>query len=131
MLTEAIRRTKDLDLAWVGGLAENWAPALCAAGARGFTSGLINVAPARSVAIHAALERNDYGQARALIDEMRPFEDLRAQENNGANVTVVKTALQLMGLDCGATRPPSAWPMQPEALAVLQTLLQGWGLTEK
>lgn len=39
-------------ISWVGGLAEVWAPPLCAVGARGFTSGLINVWPERSVAIH-------------------------------------------------------------------------------
>ena len=40
----------------MGGLAETWAPPLYAVGARGFTSGLINVWPAHSVAIHAALD---------------------------------------------------------------------------
>ncbi|MES2186522.1 MAG: dihydrodipicolinate synthase family protein [Pseudomonadota bacterium] len=129
LLAEAIRRTRPLGLAWVGGLAENWAPPFYAVGARGFTSGLINVLPERSVAIHAALERQDFAQALALIGEMLPFEELRAQENNGANVTVVKTALQLMGMDCGATRAPSAWPLADAALPVLKALLSGWGLT--
>lgn len=123
VLAEAMRRTRDRDIAWVGGLAETWAPALCAAGARGFTSGLINVLPARSMAIHAALDGGDYGRARTLIEQMLPFEDLRAQENNGANVTVVKAALQLMGNDCGATRPPSAWPLAPAALGRLRELM--------
>ena len=54
-LAEAIRRG-DPDIVWVGGLAGIWAPPLCAVGARGFTSGLINVWPDHSVAIHAALE---------------------------------------------------------------------------
>ncbi|MFB0991108.1 MAG: dihydrodipicolinate synthase family protein, partial [Rhodospirillales bacterium] len=35
----------DPSIIWVGGLAEVWAPALYALGARGFTSGLINVWP--------------------------------------------------------------------------------------
>ena len=58
-LAEAIRRSSP-DIVWVGGLAETWAPPLCAVGARGFTSGLINVWPEHSVAIHAALEAGDY-----------------------------------------------------------------------
>ena len=41
-LAEAIRHS-DPGIVWVGGLAETWAPPLCAVGARGFTSGLINV----------------------------------------------------------------------------------------
>lgn len=128
VLAEAIRRTADLGLAWVGGLAEVWAPPLYAVGARGFTSGLINVLPQRSVAIYDALEAADYPLAMRLIGEMLPFEELRAQENNGANVTVVKSALRLMGNDCGATRPPSAWPLSDTAQAELQKLLAGWNL---
>ncbi len=124
MLGEAIRRTRNLDIAWVGGLAETWGPGFYAVGARGFTSGLINVFPEKSVAIYAALESGDYGLARGLIESISAFEELRSQENNGTNVTVVKTALQLRGVDCGATRPPSAWPMKPQSLELLKQLLQ-------
>lgn len=101
----------DPAITWVCGLAEVWAPALYAVGARGFTSGLINVWPERSVAIHAALDAGDYATARRLIAEMRAFEDIRAEELNGTNVTGVKAALQALGIDCGPTRPPSAWPL--------------------
>jgi 4-hydroxy-tetrahydrodipicolinate synthase len=126
-LAEALRRA-DPALVWVCGLAEPWAPPLCAVGARGFTSGLINVWPEHSVAIHAALEAGDYVGARKLIDTMSRFEELRAQERNGANVSVVKAALQLMGNDCGPTRPPSAWPLAEETLAELRQLLAAWSL---
>ncbi|MCK8787921.1 dihydrodipicolinate synthase family protein [Roseomonas sp. NAR14] len=128
-LGECIRRTAGRDIAWVGGLAETWAPPLYAVGARGFTSGLINVWPEHSVAIHAALEAGDYGRAAALIETMEPFEALRAEEGNGTNVTVVKASLQLMGEDCGPTRPPSAWPLTPRADAELRRNLAAWGLT--
>lgn len=128
VLAAAMQRTADRDLAWVGGLAEVWAPPLYAVGARGFTSGLINVLPERSVAIHRALEAADYPLAMRLIREMQPFEELRAQENNGTNVTVVKAALQLLGQDCGPTRAPSAWPLEPAQQQRLQALLDGWKL---
>jgi 4-hydroxy-tetrahydrodipicolinate synthase len=128
VLAAAMRRTADRDLAWVGGLAEVWAPPFYAVGARGFTSGLINVLPERSVAIYNALEAADQPLAMRLIEEMLPFEELRAQENNGTNVTVVKSALQLMGNDCGATRPPSAWPLTDIQQHELRALLDGWNL---
>lgn len=127
-LAAAMQRVQDRALAWVGGLAEVWAPPLYAVGARGFTSGLINVMPERSVAIHRALENADYPLAMRLIREMQPFEELRAQENNGTNVTVVKAALQLMGNDCGPTRAPSAWPLTDLQLEKLKALMQGWNL---
>ncbi|MFC3705009.1 dihydrodipicolinate synthase family protein [Devosia honganensis] len=104
----------DPAIVWVGGLAETWAPAFYAVGARGFTSGLINVWPERSLAIHAALEAGDFSGANALIAGMKVFEDIRAEEMNGTNVTGVKAALLALGRDCGPTRPPSAWPLTGE-----------------
>ena len=124
-LAEAIRRCSP-DIVWVGGLAEVWAPPLCSVGARGFTSGLINVWPEHSVAIHSALEANDYKRANELIAVMQGFEEIRAEEQNGTNVTAVKTALQLIGIDCGPTRPPSAWPLTDVQMARLRKLLEGW-----
>jgi 4-hydroxy-tetrahydrodipicolinate synthase len=126
-LAEAIRRCSP-DIVWVGGLAEVWAPPLCAVGARGFTSGLINVWPEHSVAIHAALEAGDYPRANKLIDVMAPFEDIRAEEQNGTNVTGVKAALQLLGEDCGPARPPSAWPLTDKQASRLKQLVSSWGL---
>ena len=129
-LAEAIRRSSP-DIVWVGGLAETWAPPLYAVGARGFTSGLINVWPARSVAIHAALDKGDYDEANRLIAEMQDFEEIRAEEQNGTNVTGVKSALALMGNDCGPTRPPSAWPLTPAQMKRLEKLLAEWKLTSR
>lgn len=113
----------DPDLVWVGGLAEIWAPAFYAVGARGFTSGLINVWPERSLAIHTALEAGDYAQANALIAGMKAFEEVRAEEMNGTNVTGVKAALLAMGRDCGPTRPPSAWPLTAAQQAKLDAFM--------
>lgn len=113
----------DPALIWVGGLAEIWAPAFYAVGARGFTSGLINVWPERSMAIHAALEVGDYAQANALIAGMKGFEEIRAEEMNGTNVTAVKAALLAMGQDCGPTRPPSAWPLTAAQQAKLDAFM--------
>ncbi len=128
MKLAAAMQACDPAIIWVGGLAEVWAPAFYAVGARGFTSGLINVWPEHSVAIHAALEAGDYAQARALIARMSAFEDVRAQEMNGTNVTGVKAALQLMGNDCGATRPPSAWPLTEPQMHDLKAMLAGENL---
>lgn len=114
----------DPSIVWVGGLAEVWAPAFYAVGARGFTSGLINVWPERSLAIHAALEASDYKKASALIAQMRTFEDIRAEEMNGTNVTGVKAALQELGIDCGPTRAPSAWPLTESQQSMLRDFLR-------
>ena len=111
-------------ISWVGGLAEVWAPPLCAVGARGFTSGLINVWPEHSVAIHAALDAGKYREANTLIAGMKAFEDVRAEEQNGANVAGVKSALALQGLDCGHVRPPSAWPLTAQQAVRLRQFME-------
>ena len=126
-LAEAIRRS-DPRIVWVGGLAETWAPPLCAVGARGFTSGLINVWPEHSIAIHAALAAGDYPRAGELIAQVSAFEELRSEEGNGTNVTVVKSALQMMGEDCGGVRPPGAWPLTDRQARDLRHRLTEWGL---
>jgi 4-hydroxy-tetrahydrodipicolinate synthase len=111
-------------ISWVGGLAEIWAPPLYAIGARGFTSGLINVWPERSVAIHAALAGGRYDEANRLIAGMKVFEDVRAEEQNGTNVSGVKSALALQGLDCGPVRPPSAWPLTGQQTERLRLFME-------
>ena len=126
-LARAIAACPD-HIVWVGGLAEVWAPPLYAVGARGFTSGLINVWPERSMDIHAALDAGDYPRANRLIDEMRVFEDIRAEEQNGTNVTGVKAALMAIGQDCGPTRPPSAWPLTDRQQAALDGFVKANGL---
>lgn len=122
------RAACDPSIVWVGGLAEVWAPTFYAVGARGFTSGLINVWPERSVAIHAALDAGEYGRANDLIDGMRVFEEIRAEEMGGANVTGVKAALIAQGLDCGPTRPPSAWPLTAAQQQRLDDFLHANGI---
>lgn len=126
-LAEAMRRA-DPRIVWVGGLAEVWAPPLHAVGARGFTSGLINVWPEHSVAIHKALAAGDYPRANALIAVMGPFEELRAEEGNGTNVSVVKAALQMLGVDCGHVRPPGAGTLTQAQSERLRHSLARWGL---
>lgn len=126
-LKAAIEAAPD-HIIWTGGLAEVWAPTFYAVGARGFTSGLINVWPERSVAINAALEGGDYAKARRLIVEMQVFEDIRAEEQGGANVPGVKAALVMMGDDCGTARPPAAWPLTDNQLSRLRAFMTTNGL---
>jgi len=91
---------------WVCGLAETWAPFFWLSGARGFTSGLVNVAPEWSLALFDALRDADFGRAMAIWARLKPFEDLRARAASAANVSVVKEALAQLGLCGRAVRPP-------------------------
>ncbi len=91
---------------WVCGLAETWAPYFWLGGARGFTSGLANVAPRWSLALLSYLRGGDTARAMAVWRTLKPFEDMRARAGSAANVSVVKEALAQLGLAGRTVRPP-------------------------
>ncbi|AZO80487.1 MULTISPECIES: dihydrodipicolinate synthase family protein [unclassified Bosea (in: a-proteobacteria)] len=127
LLAECVRATQGSSANWICGLAEGWAAPFHALGARGFTSGLVNVAPERSLAIWRALEGNDYDLARRLVDEIAGFETLRTKYGNGANVTVVKEALGLLGTNVGPVRLPGLPELNESERAELRKIVGGWG----
>ncbi|WP_069172205.1 dihydrodipicolinate synthase family protein [Streptomyces griseus] len=112
---------------WVAGLAELYAPSYFATGATGFTSGLVNVAPGVSLSMLEALRAGDYTAAMKVWEQIRPFEDLRADRQSADNVTVVKEALAALGLCRRDVRPPSR--VLPEAQrAEVAGLVAGWSV---
>ncbi|MGE0796847.1 MAG: dihydrodipicolinate synthase family protein [Lautropia sp.] len=127
-IADCLRETRDTGLQWVSGLAEVWAPAHYSVGLRGFTSGLVNLWPQRTLAVHAALGAGNYPEATRLIDEIAVFEQLRASENNGANVTVVKEAMRILGDPVGPARVPGTPTLDPERRRTLDRLLGEWDL---
>ena len=114
------------DVTLLCGLAEMWAPFFWLAGARGFTSGLVNIAPELSLAMLAALRAGDFPAAMEVWRKVKPFEEMRARETNGLNVPVVKEALALRGLLAdGGVRPPIA-PLSDEQRGELGRIVAGW-----
>ena len=120
-IVQAVGRDR---LAWICGIAESWAPFFWVGGARGFTSGLVNVAPALSLAMQQALEQGDYGTAMQIWHQIKPFEDLRARRNNGNNVSAVKEAMAQLGLCEATVRPPISELADNERAEVRQILQQ-------
>jgi 4-hydroxy-tetrahydrodipicolinate synthase len=103
---ETVQET-DAELLWIAGLAESYAPSAWQAGARAFTSGLVNVAPEISFALLDALRQDDAERAAAVWRRIRRFEQLRARDRSADNVSVVKEAMHQMGLCDRSVRPPS------------------------
>ncbi len=112
---------------WLAGLAELTAPGLWPAGARGFTSGLVNVAPAIPAAMLAALRCADFDAAMSIWDTIRQFEELRGADSSADNVSVVKEALAQLGVCGRAVRPPSRLLTGP-ARAQIAEILAAWDL---
>lgn len=126
LFADCARATKGSEATWICGLAETWALPFYALGGRGFTSGLVNVAPERSLAVWNALEAGDFARARAVVDSIAEFENLRTKYRNGANVTVVKEALQILGLAVGGTRLPNLGRLEPPDRSRLEGIVAGW-----
>lgn len=124
----AFARDAGLDrFVWVAGLAEPYAPSYFSAGATGFTSGLVNVAPAVSLHMIEALRSGDYPAAMKVWERIRRFEELRAANGSADNVTVVKEALAALGLCRRDVRPPSR-QLSEERRAEVAAIAAGWSL---
>ncbi|MFE9306717.1 dihydrodipicolinate synthase family protein [Streptomyces sp. NPDC006706] len=124
----AFARDAGLDrFVWVAGLAEPYAPSYFSAGATGFTSGLVNVAPAVSVSMLQALRAGDYPAAMKVWERIRRFEELRAANGSANNVTVVKEALAALGLCRRDVRPPSK-PLPESERAEVAAIAAGWSI---
>lgn len=126
LFADCVRATKGTDATWICGLAESWAPPFYALGGKGFTSGLVNVAPHLSLAVWRALEAGDYAAARAIVDRIAPFEIMRTKHRNGANVTVVKEALRLRGAEVGPVRLPGLPALDEADRQALGKVLESW-----
>ncbi|MFB6845575.1 dihydrodipicolinate synthase family protein [Streptomyces sp. NPDC056373] len=112
---------------WVAGLAEPYAPSYFSAGATGFTSGLVNVAPAVSLNMIEALRSGDFPAAMKVWEQIRRFEELRAANGSADNVTVVKEALASLGLCRREVRPPSR-TLPEEQRAEVAAIAAGWSI---
>lgn len=118
---------KEHNIAWICGTAEKWAPFFFHAGAVGFTSGLVNLYPAKSFELLTALRDDNKEIVWKAWHEILPFEDLRAKYNNGNNVVVIKEAMEQLGLTAGVTREPVS-PLGESDQKEVYNILKSWNL---
>lgn len=117
--------TKEFPVTWICGSAEGWAPFYSQVGAHGFTSGLVNVFPSLTLEMRDALRLKDYDSAMRVWHQIQPFEEMRAKENGAYNVTVVKTAMDIVGRQGGRVRPPAAG-LRAEDRSELERIVAAW-----
>lgn len=90
--------------------AEWYAPAFAAHGVRGYSSAVLNFAPALARAFRDALDAGDQATVRRLLREFYwPLRQLRGQSPSYA-ISLVKAGVQARGIPVGRTRPPLGWP---------------------
>jgi 5-dehydro-4-deoxyglucarate dehydratase len=93
-------------LAWINGMAEVLAAPYFAAGAVAFTSGIVNFAPVLVRSVWNAGVARDFDCLNELIEtKIRPVARLR-QRAPGHHITVVKEAMNLLGMPGGEVRSP-------------------------
>jgi 4-hydroxy-tetrahydrodipicolinate synthase len=124
---ELVAQLPHLDLTWICGLAELWAPFFAAGGATGFTSGLVMVNPTRSLRMMDAIRRGDTTAVLGEWHGIWQFEDLRARNGSQNNVSVVKHALSYLGRCYPIVRPPISQLSSTDAEEVAK-IMKEWDL---
>jgi 4-hydroxy-tetrahydrodipicolinate synthase len=112
-------------VAWVCGLAEKWAPFMWLAGARGFTSGLVNVAPGLSLRLLELLRAGQLADAMSLWRSLAPMEQLRARRFDANNVSALKEALAQRTLCTRMVRPPIS-ELPDDERELVRAILAEW-----
>ncbi|GIN15360.1 dihydrodipicolinate synthase family protein [Shouchella clausii] len=120
---------EEQQIAWICGTAEKWAPFFWHAGAKGFTSGLVNLLPQKAVEMLEALRNNDNDAVWRIWEDIVPFEDLRAKYNQGNNVVVIKEAMEMLRQNAGVTRAPVN-ELSNEDKQLVTELLSSWKLLQ-
>lgn len=107
---------------WLCGSAERFAPFYMLAGGTGFTTGAGNICPYLSLAMHAAFAAGEFQHGMELQQQILPIEDYRAKEGDSFNISMLKHALKLGGVDFGPPRPPQRQLTEKEKLDIEQII---------
>jgi len=93
-------------LAWLGGIGDDCVPAYFAIGVQAYTSSISNIAPKVSLQLAAAGLARDFTRLDQLMRRyVHPLYALR-ERMRGYEVSVVKTAMEILGMTAGPVRPP-------------------------
>jgi len=93
-------------LAWFGGLGDDCVPEYFAIGVQAYTSSISNIAPKVSLALAEAGMARDFPRLNALMAKyVHPLYALR-ERMKGYEVSVMKEAMEMLGMPAGPARPP-------------------------
>ena len=93
-------------LAWLGGLGDDSVPTYFSVGVQAYTSSISNIAPRLSLELGDAGMKHDFPRLTALMDTyVNPLYAIR-ERVRGYEVSVMKDAMELLGMKAGPVRPP-------------------------
>jgi 5-dehydro-4-deoxyglucarate dehydratase len=122
---QAIRQRLGDRLYWIGGIGDDCVPGYYAIGIRTYTSSIATVAPKLSLELHRLAAAGQYDALNRLMAEyVIPLYDFRSRKK-GYEVTVMKVAMDLVGLTGGPVRPPLP-QLRPEETEELRAMMKAW-----
>ena len=93
-------------LAWLGGLGDDCVSGYFAIGVQAYTSSISNIAPRLSLALAEAGLAGDFARLNDLMGKyVHPLYAIR-ERVRGYEVTVMKKAMDILGITGGRVRPP-------------------------
>ena len=110
-------------LHWIGGTGDDMVPAYYALGIRCYTSSISNIAPKLALQLHdRAAALDSASVSRLLGNYVIPLFNMRARKR-GYEVSVMKKAMEILGMPAGPVRPPLT-PIRPEEENELRSLME-------
>lgn len=93
-------------LAWFGGIGDDCVPGYFAVGVQAYTSSISNIAPQLSLMLAEAGMKRDFGKLSELMNKyVHPLYAIR-DRLRGYEVSVMKEAMEILGMPAGPVRPP-------------------------
>jgi len=112
-------------LHWIGGAGDDCVPGYYSIGIRTYTSSIATVAPKLSLKLHEVASEGDFSSLMHLMNTyVIPLYELRARRK-GYEVSVMKEAMNLLGMAAGPVRPPLP-NLRPEEVSELKVMLDRW-----
>ncbi len=109
-------------LAWFGGIGDDCVPPYFAIGVQGYTSSISNIAPKLSLELADAGMARDFERLDDLMKRyVHPLYAIRDRAR-GYEVSVMKVAMELLGMPAGPVRPPLQ-NCRPQDVADIRALL--------
>jgi 5-dehydro-4-deoxyglucarate dehydratase len=109
-------------LFWIGGAGDDMVPGYYSIGLRTYTSSIATIAPRLSIELHERAAAGDAAGLAGLMNELViPLYALRARKK-GYEVTVMKVAMDAMGLAGGPVRAPLT-EVRPEEVEEIRALM--------
>ncbi len=110
-------------LEWIGGIGDDLVPGYYALGIRCYTSSISNIAPRLSLQLHDRATALDSASLTRLMNNyVIPLYNIRNRKR-GYEVSVMKSAMQILGMPAGPVRPPLT-PVRPEEETEIRSLME-------